>query len=520
MDVAIRAANMVLAHDLFTAHGARFDASFQGEYSAALLSHGRHIAANLEWHPKRRANHYLANIAGLLFIAAYLPRGAETDCWLAFGVRQLISEVERQFNPEGANFEGSVCYHRLSAEMTVYAAALVLGLDDAKKAALQEYNAGLWRAGPGLPPPPVASYPLPGTTDEDTGESLSPFPAWYFERLERMAEFTMAVTKPDGHVAQIGDNDSGRFFRLVPPYVERRREEVVALYPDLSDGSEIPDPYLDEDHLDHRGLVAAISGLFPRDDFIGFAGLAGTLERALCEQLAAGRKIEGMDGESAALPEQNSAADTPQGTPPEAQEREIEIILPDSDALKDIKMAAYPQFGLYIWRGPRFFLSVRCGRIDERALGAHAHNDHLSIELQVDGTDWIADPGTFLYTPNPQARDSYRSVAAHSGPRVGIEEPSRLDLGLFRLKDKASSVCARFDADGFHGHHAEFSVPVYRTIELGPDRIILRDGIGAKDPTGEPAQERRTARTPEELQALLGPAPPFSPGYGKRHGPR
>ena len=61
-------------------------------------------------------------------IAAYLPCTPKTDAWLAFAVRELINEVEFQFAPDGTHREASTSYHRLTAEMVVYATALVLAL--------------------------------------------------------------------------------------------------------------------------------------------------------------------------------------------------------------------------------------------------------------------------------------------------------------------------------------------------------------------------------------------------------
>ena len=55
-----------------------------------------------------------------------------------------------------------------------------------------------------------------------------------------MAEFTLDCTRPDGQVIQIGDNDNGRFLKLVQT---------------------VP-----EDFLDHRHLVAALNGILCRSD--------------------------------------------------------------------------------------------------------------------------------------------------------------------------------------------------------------------------------------------------------------
>jgi hypothetical protein len=104
-------------------------------------------------------------------------------------------------------------------------------------------------------------YTLPGS------DRLTPFPAWYIERLEKMAEFTMHITKPNDHIPQIGDNDSGRFLKLQPAYRQMTVAEAKEVYANLDGYADLPDEaiYWDEDHLDHHHLVAAIQGLFGRE---------------------------------------------------------------------------------------------------------------------------------------------------------------------------------------------------------------------------------------------------------------
>src|SRR4029077_4232742 len=95
----------------------------------------RFIIGNLEWDPEFRGNHYLADLVGLLFVAAYLPSTPETDAWLAFAATELIAEAQRQIHPDGSGFEASTCYHRLSVEMMVYAVAILDGLTPFERAA-------------------------------------------------------------------------------------------------------------------------------------------------------------------------------------------------------------------------------------------------------------------------------------------------------------------------------------------------------------------------------------------------
>jgi hypothetical protein len=215
MDVAIRAANWIVAHDLFRAAGAAFDQAFESVFRRSLLEHGAHVAANLEKYPEGRGNHYLADIAGLLFIATALGRRD----WLAFGERELLAETRYQFGADGAGFEGSTCYHRLSAEMVAFATAL-RRLDESD----------------------------------------------HLARVAAMAEFTRAIMKPDNRMPQIGDNDSGRFLKLHPIFETIPVAEAKARYANLDDWAGLPDdaPYLDEDFLDHRPLVAMIDALLGR----------------------------------------------------------------------------------------------------------------------------------------------------------------------------------------------------------------------------------------------------------------
>ena len=140
MDVGIRVTNWLIAYDLFNAQGASFDPEFKQIFKKSIYDHGLHIIQNLEWNPTLRSNHYLADIAGLLFVSAYLPRSSKTDTWLAFSIQEIIHAMEEQFHPDGSNFEGSTSYHRLSAEMMFYATALILGLPEDKKEALKRYH--------------------------------------------------------------------------------------------------------------------------------------------------------------------------------------------------------------------------------------------------------------------------------------------------------------------------------------------------------------------------------------------
>lgn len=496
MDVGIRVANWVVAYDLFRVAGAELDAAFRAELARSVHAHGAYLVRHLEWNGGARGNHYLADVAGLLFAAAYLPRTAETDAWLAFAVQELVGETEHQFTPDGACFESSTVYHRLSAEMVVYATALVLGFGPEKRAALAEYDAARHRARPPLRPAPIPLHPLPG------GGGSSPFGPAHVERVQRMAEFTRDVTKPDGAVHQVGDNDSGRFLkvwpehRAVPVLEARRRLANLAGWDGLPDGA----AYWEEDVLDHRHLVAAVDGLLGRADFVAFA--PGHPEREIVRALAGGARF------APAAREGSAAADASVGTEAEweraraavddgaMRRRTWSVPLPPGGGTPE--RCAYPWFGVYILRFAGFYLAVRCGGRGQDETGAHAHNDQLAVEVAAEGADPVRDPGTYLYTPLPDRRNAYRSARAHHAPLGGEGEPAPLDRGLFQLGQMARGECLYFGPRGFAGTYRGWGEPVYRMVEVLDGEIRVTDA------------GRTLVSAPEP--------PPFSPAYGVHHG--
>jgi hypothetical protein len=441
MDVAIRVANWLVAYDLFRAGGVIFDDGFELVFRRSVLEHGRHIAANLEW-SEVRGNHYLADLAGLLFVAAYLPGSAETTGWCEFARSELFCELRMQFHAEGSNVEASTSYHRLSAEMATYAVALLIRL-----------------GGAGSIPDDIVS------------------------RSAGMASFVIDLTKPDGRMPQIGDNDSGRFITLGPVCDETSE-------------------------LDHRSLVGAINGLFGRAELEAFARGAG-LETALVASLAGGVRL------AAATPVRPStiATDVDAGAveqwiaarPPQHR-CSLRIALP-AEVLAGAGTVAYPAFGLYAVRGPRIYVAVRCGSLAASAPRGHAHNDQLSIELQVDGQDWIRDPGTYVYTPMPARRNAYRSMHAHFGPRFDGAEPARLDTGPFELP-RADARCMYWGSLGFAGK-----------LRTADGRVVMaRVRVEASsvdiDWAAEGALLAGRALDDGDWQAYRTDLP-FSPGYGR-----
>lgn len=483
MDVGIRCANLLVAHDIALTSGAQLDEAFERNFAASILAHARHIVSNLEWSPVYRGNHYLANIVGLLFAAVYLPACDETSGWLVFATQELLNEVDYQFHDDGSNFEASVCYHRLSSEMVLWAFALLADLPADKLSMLTDPHRHTVRNIPRLTPKPWPLSPIPGS------DRASPVPPWCWERLLRMADFTEALTRPDGLVVQFGDNDSGRFVSLCSA------EQLRAAN----------DPSVLGWSLDHRSLVASIRNLLgitgssavtddPGANIIrGFAGLGEFRPRPSC----GGALLENVGDEETwfdCLAMYEKAAIKSRS--------EDRFTARQQELLEEIQREAFLGMGCFVFRSQRLFLAVRCGEIGVAGLGAHTHCDQLAIELVIDGEDCVRDPGTYLYTPSPQARNIYRSSAAHHVPHIIGREPANLELGLFDLRGAAEGECLYFGPRGFVGRHAGYGSWVYRIVSLTTTGVNVFD-------FAEDALELTSSR-PKPL--------PFSPAYGRTVG--
>ena len=106
--------------------------------------------------------------------------------------------------------------------------------------------------------------------------------------------------------------------------------------------------------------------------------------------------------------------------------------------------------------------------------GGHDHNDQLSIELFYNDCDIITDPGTFLYTPAPDIRNTYRSNSAHFCPQPKNSEMGKLDKGLFFIEKASPGFLVSWDENHILGYSMGFGFPVYRLITL-EKRILIED---------------------------------------------
>src|SRR6185436_14484179 len=137
-----------------------------------LNQHGSHIRRNLEYSHIATSNHYLCDIAGLLWLGILLPELEEAAGWRGFAFEELLKEMDRQVLADGADYEASTGYHRLKAELFLYSFVLchINGVDIDQK---------------------------------------------YWQKLRAMIDYIKAYLRPDGRAPLIGDTDSGQVMPIL-----------------------------------------------------------------------------------------------------------------------------------------------------------------------------------------------------------------------------------------------------------------------------------------------------------------
>jgi hypothetical protein len=146
------------------------DVGFRGRFLSALYLHGRFVERHIE-KSHINGNHLTADAAGMVFAGYFFGNLGDAPRWAAMGWKELSNEIERQVHPDGVDFEASIPYHRLVAEL----------------------------------------FLLPARFRQ---EKSLPVDASYANRLKAMATFVAAYSRPDWTTPAWGDADDGRAIPL------------------------------------------------------------------------------------------------------------------------------------------------------------------------------------------------------------------------------------------------------------------------------------------------------------------
>lgn len=379
MDTAIRAVNWIIGYFFFQ-DCESISKDFWIKFNKSLYLHGRFIFKNLENKGEVTGNHYLSDIVGLVWLGLYFGgfavedknKGNNPKQWLNFGIRELEKEMFVQVNEDGTNYEASTSYHRLVTEL--FLAATILSNKNEIK-----------------------------------------FSNEYMSRLEKMCEFIMDITKPNGLATLIGDADDGRL-AIVSNYSSWVRK-------------------------DFRHILAAAGEFFSREDFRYYGK--------------------------------------------EYNEDALWLVGPAKESVhitEKLKSKAYKAGGYYILRSDRIYCLIRCGELSFKGQGVHSHNDQLSFELNVDGEDFIIDPGVFVYTADYKMRNLFRSTEMHNTLSIqGYEQNNYNEYNLFYMKEQTFAQCMKFDDNKFVGRHFGYKdkcgVVHQRIISINDNQIEVIDEL-------------------------------------------
>lgn len=464
MDVGIRVANWLVAYDLFKAFGASFDDGFERILASSVYDHGRHIIRNLEYSPDLRSNHYLSDIVGLLFAALHLPSTDETDAWLAFALQEMGSEMAHEFHEDGSNFEGSTSYHRLSTELMLYGALFAVQMDRGRRDRVKSYRCTLHHVQPSLNSIEKQDFDL----DRD-----EIFPEWFWERLTKALRFTSDLMHEDGTIPQIGDNDSGRFLKLHPVYDIVSEQEAVAKYMNLSFPARENALYYDENVLNHEHLAEAYRILCRHDD------VPLNFETIVLQSLAKRIPAISLTPHCMSAHDDVCVQEFLDTLPLEGLDRQEYHFPKPKEDISAICCYPYAGMGLYIFKSPHLYMTVRCGEVGQNGNGGHAHNDQLSLTLRIDGEDIIVDPGTYLYTPLPERRNEFRATAAHfTIQKEGLEQnPWHLGrMGVFSMVHETTfAKVLLLTSNAIVMEHSGFGEKVYRVVEILENEVRIQD---------------------------------------------
>lgn len=327
--------------------------AFRGRWLRSVFEHCHFIAGHFSLYSSAN-NHLLGEFMGLLVGAVTWPMWPESEGWKKVGLEGFESEALRQNGLDGVNREQAVYYQHEVMDMM-----LLCGL--------------ICRAN-GIQ-----------------------FGAAYWERLECLMGFLVALMDRAGNVPMIGDADDAHMVCL-------SKEPNWSLY---------------------HSLLATGAVLFRRGDLAAKAGHFDDKSRWLLGDREAST--------FAALPR------------------------PD----RENPLTSFPESGYYLMGArfgePNEVRAVvDCGPLGYLSIAAHGHADALSFLLSAGGSEFLIDPGTYAFHTHRKWRNYFRGSFAHNTLRVDGADQSVIG-GNFLWLHKANAHCDLALLEGehqiFRGHH-------------------------------------------------------------------
>lgn len=323
--------------------------------------------------------HLTGEALGLYFLGLFFDETKDGKRWREKGYKILSDALDFQVRDDGVYVEQASHYQRYTADF--YLNLLILR--------------------------------------ETNGEKIE---IEHREKLEKLLDFLLHISQPNGETSLFGDDDGGRFY------------------------------FLDERPInDFRPTLALGATLLERGDLKFAAGEASaeTLWLLGVEGLAKFEKLEAIE------PTETSKAFKTSGF----------FTMRDS------------------WQRDASFLLIDCGIHGFLNCG-HAHSDALSFTFSAQGIPVFVDSGTYNYTSDLTAREYFRSSRAHNCLTVNGESSS-IPAGAFSWQTMANSQILEWKEtekevyfSGTHDGFARFGINYEREVLFRKnDSVILTDKV-------------------------------------------
>jgi hypothetical protein len=372
---------------LFLFRGSKaLSAELYVEILAWVQVQARHVERYLSYYFSPNT-HLTGEALGLFYTGLMFPELDGAERWRKLGRRILLEQLERQVLEDGVYFEQSTCYQRYTAE--IYLHFLMLA-----------------------------------------GRHGITVPAAAGERVQRMLDFLLALSSPDGSLPQIGDGDGGVLLPL-----SRRAPG------------------------DYRGVFSTAAVFFGRSDYAWAAG--GATPEVIW--------LLGVEG------------------------LRVFDSLPPDPPTSAVPSRLFPRGGYAVlrsgWDRCAHRLIFDAGPQGCPVSGGHGHADLLSVQCSLFGEPYLIDPGTGIYTGDTRWRDYFRGTAAHSTITIdGLEQA--VPIGPFKWRQRPRARLRRWISteqmdlvDGSHDAYHRLPDPVThrrRVLFVKPRFFVIVDDLDGK----------------------------------------
>ena len=369
LEVSYRAISWIWAMQLMR-DASVVDATFQAKALRSLQDHGRHLERYLSTYFSPNT-HLTGEALGLFYIGTQCPELPQAKRWRDLGAQVLEANIEKQVLPDGVYFEQATLYHRYTID--IYLQYLLLAR--------------------------AANCPVSNRVEG---------------ALHRLFDVLLHITRGDGSIPLIGDDDGGRLVQL-------------------------------DNRLPHdvRSLLGTGAVVLNRSDL---AWMGRGDDAAMCWMLGAA-SVATRDALIDAPPEKHARAFPDGGI----------FVMRDGWGVSDGHLT--------VDAGPHGALSF-----------GHSHADALSVELAIGGRPLFVDAGTFTYVG--EERNAFRATSAHNTVEIDATSTSVPGSAFRWQSVSHPSLSTWTDEPEFSYFTGEHTAYAKLTVPLVHKRGVLHPAAG------------------------------------------